>query len=77
MGLIEKLEAKRREVDDEVRESMRFDEYDFKAADLRDLLDEVLASIHPPLMMVVPDDYMEHMAELTAGGHLVWTTRSD
>jgi hypothetical protein len=45
MTLIEKLEAKRRELDRQVRNSVFYGGYDDKAADLRDLLDAAVAGL--------------------------------
>jgi len=73
--LIEKLERKRRELDQQVKLSLWNEGYNFRAADMRDLLDEVLATIHAPLMFkgvdTVPEDFYE---QLIRTGYVVHRT---
>jgi hypothetical protein len=67
MTLIEKLEQKRREMDRRVIRSLA-GPYDYECAEMRDLLDEVIATIHPPLMMVgdLSDDDLYEQHRMTA-----------
>jgi hypothetical protein len=59
MGLIERLEAKRREVDEECRDPHLNRETYLWWCDLRDILDEAIEMSHPPLMMAISDEISE------------------
>lgn len=49
-SLIQRLEAKFKELDWKVRRSAQDRNYDWKTAEMRDLLEEVLSTIHAPIM---------------------------
>lgn len=70
MPLIERLQREVKRQSDRVRQSLP-DKYDDQAAEIRDLLEEVLASIKPPLM-VMPADVDLSGLDLSPGqGYIV------
>lgn len=68
MSLLERLEAKRREVDRKARAAMNRDDY-LWWCDLRELFDQL---IEPP-MMIVPEDIGAHVySNAKVPGHVVY-----
>ncbi len=67
MSLIERLEAKRRELDKAVVRSLT-GSYDFRAAEMRDLFDEVLAMIKVPIMKA--GDFLD-LEKWNAPGYII------
>ena len=64
MDLQNRIREKSRQLDHKVKESLT-GRYDFAAAEMRDLLDEVLAAWMPPLMTYEPfrdEDYLAFMS---------------
>lgn len=70
MTLIERLEAKRRDVDEECRDPHANRETYLWWCDLRDVLDEVIVLMKPPMITGLSIDFDSKFNE---PGYIVWS----